>query len=346
MRDSAANEDLAALAQVAQRSRAKRPQRSSSERRSSETLQPVMRPNGAPAIRKALIATGMKAWGRRRSSEPAQSGTVDQDAANAEGDAADGAVDRLVPPTCIARYGAFAVRYTLLESMSRAEMASLRFSTIGFYLVVLVIMCARLPLYATFCRVASIHSRELFTQYGPIRLLGRVRATRVPAIGFANISSPHHLIVCCLSVTRARRYIPFAEASLVPFSCVTGEDGVQRLRDPASTSVVCDWSDPDWSRMVPISNVCVLVYTIGIPVCLGMALHYGYRLSIGQPAFCGRLSSERHGGMQDPAFEQAFGPLYIGFFVHACACATFQLGHFARLMLHAAQRCSSFFLHT
>ena len=88
---------------------------------------------------------------------------------------------------------------------------------------------------------------------------------------------------------------------------------MRRLREAASTSVVCDWSDPDWSRMVPISNACIVFYTIGVPVCLGVALHVGYRLSIGQRA------AYRHGGMQDPAFEQTFGPLYVGYFVHACA---------------------------
>ena len=89
-------------------------------------------------MRMALIANRVKAWGGRRSSEPAQ--TEAEGAATNEGAAGDSSVDRLTPPTCMARFGALIVRYALLESSSRAEMASLRFSTIGFYLVVLVIM--------------------------------------------------------------------------------------------------------------------------------------------------------------------------------------------------------------
>ena len=80
-----------------------------------------------------------------------------------------------------------------------------------------------------------------------------------------------------------------------------------------------DMDDDTWRSLMPGAAVFVLIYVFGIPLFVGYVLQAGYELSEGRTPACW-LGRDAHllRGMFDPAFKEAFGPLYQSYHRHSC----------------------------
>ena len=184
------------------------------------------------------------------------------------------------------------------------------------------------------------------------------------------------------------------QVALEPFACEPGNDGVWRMTAPSSTSIVCyDWDGP-WAKLqvamplalsspscprssrlsshrsshrsshiaTPPSSllpsqgpavVAAVVYVVGVPLGVLCTLWVGYQLSEGRGSLLLNCVGARDAltatdaatgrrrvlsrGMLEPTWREAFGPLYTSYHHTSCLWEVVMMVRKVSALLHASQ---------